>query len=275
MSNDVKLRPCLFCGGEAQVHSPPFDYTSTYIMCGNCCTKTQWFARPEAAIAAWNQRHQPERETVLAGVVAAKQKMQHCRDELNVAIETLVDAHVALTTPAPAVKPHCSTCGKNVAEVLCETCGKWWADNPPPTPAEDDDPDDHLGGKLAAAVERELDRIEQRNSTRQDFTPAFDRELARKVIMAGFGLFSCRGGTTASGYQWMELLETLGLDKARPVSPAPAVSRDDAIEQIVVGFSDKAILRLDIEEDDPRLSRVCDDMRQTVRAILSRLRGEG
>ena len=49
---------------------------------------------------------------------------------------------------------------------------------------------------------------------------------------------------------------------------------DDAIEQIVAGFSDKAILRLDIEEDDPRLSRVCDDMRQTVRAILSRLRGE-
>src|SRR5690606_15237707 len=44
-----------------------------------------------------------ERETVLAGVAAAKQKMQHCRDELNVAIETLVDAHVALTTPAPAV----------------------------------------------------------------------------------------------------------------------------------------------------------------------------
>jgi hypothetical protein len=58
-------------------------------------------------------------------------------------------------------------------------------------------------------------------------------------------------------------------------TPAPAVSRDEAIEQIVVGFSDKAILRLDIEEDDPRLSRVCDDMRQTVRAILSRLRGEG
>jgi hypothetical protein len=41
----------------------------------------------------------------------------------------------ALTTPAPAVKPHCSTCGKDVAEVLCETCGKWWADNPPPAPA--------------------------------------------------------------------------------------------------------------------------------------------
>jgi hypothetical protein len=193
--------------------------------------------------------------------------------EAREAAEQIVRA--ALTTPAPAQKPHCSTCGKDVAEVLCETCGKWWADNPPPTPAEDDDPDDHLGGKLAAAVERELDRIEQRNSTRQDFTPAFDRELACKVIMAGFGLFSCRGGTTASGYQWMGLLETLGLDKARPVSPAPAVSTDDAIEQIVVGFSDKAILRLDIEEDDPRLSRVCDDMRQTVHAILSRLRGEG
>jgi hypothetical protein len=52
-------------------------------------------------------------------------------DALRIASERLA----ALTTPAPAVKPHCSTCGKDVAEVLCETCGKWWADNPPPAPA--------------------------------------------------------------------------------------------------------------------------------------------
>jgi len=57
-------------------------------------------------------------------------------------------------------------------------------------------------------------------------------------------------------------------------TPTPAVSMDEAIEQIVVGFSDKAILRLDIDEDDPRLSLICDEMRCDTRAILSRIRGE-
>jgi hypothetical protein len=43
-------------------------------------------------------------------------------------------------------KPWCDTCGKEVAEILCPTCAKWWEDNslsrrqgdagirPPPTP---------------------------------------------------------------------------------------------------------------------------------------------
>jgi hypothetical protein len=62
--------------------------------------------------------------------------------------------------------------------------------------------------------------------------------------------------------------------EAALTTPAPAVSRDEAIEQIVVGFSDKAILRLDIDEDDPRLSLICDEMRCDTRAILSRIRGE-
>jgi hypothetical protein len=137
-----------------------------------------------------------------------------------------------------------------------------------PAPAEDDDPDDHLGGKLAAAVERELDRIEQRNSTRQDFTPAFDRELARKVIMAGFGLFSCRGWTTASGYQWMGLLETLGLDKARPVSPAPAVSIDEIDELLY------SVIRMPLSNKGGELVRWRKTMSGRLSAILSRLRGE-
>lgn len=29
-------------------------------------------------------------------------------------------------------RPWCETCGKDVAEVLCPTCAKWWNDNPPP-----------------------------------------------------------------------------------------------------------------------------------------------
>jgi len=29
------------------------------------------------------------------------------------------------------MKLHCETCGKDVPEVLCPTCAKWWHDNPP------------------------------------------------------------------------------------------------------------------------------------------------
>lgn len=47
-------------------------------------------------------------------------------DDVTIPFDLAVRIHAALTTPAPAVKPHCSTCGKDVAEVLCETCGKWW-----------------------------------------------------------------------------------------------------------------------------------------------------
>jgi hypothetical protein len=35
---------------------------------------------------------------------------------------------------ADELKPWCDTCGKTVQEVLCPTCAKWWADNPPPSP---------------------------------------------------------------------------------------------------------------------------------------------
>jgi hypothetical protein len=28
-------------------------------------------------------------------------------------------------------KPHCDTCGKDVTEVLCPVCAKWWEDNAP------------------------------------------------------------------------------------------------------------------------------------------------
>jgi hypothetical protein len=33
--------------------------------------------------------------------------------------------------PVDGRRPHCETCGKDVPEVLCPTCAKWWHDNPP------------------------------------------------------------------------------------------------------------------------------------------------
>jgi hypothetical protein len=230
-----------------------------------------------------------------ARLQAAKERVQRCRDELTFAIEQMVDVHVVLT--ALSAKPEagesarhqpqreavprethniisshvlggwmCADCGMKEPKLSLRECP---ATLTTPAPAEDDDPDDHLGGKLAAAVERELDRIEQRNSTRQDFTPAFDRELARKVIMAGFGLFSCRGWTTASGYQWMGLLETLGLDKARPVSAAPAVSTDEIDELLY------SVIRMPLSNKGSELVRWRKTMSGRLSAILTRLRGEG
>lgn len=51
------------------------------------------------------------------------------RDHLN--------TRPASTEPvdAPKQRPWCETCGKDVHEVLCPTCAKWWNDNPPPADA--------------------------------------------------------------------------------------------------------------------------------------------
>jgi hypothetical protein len=42
------------------------------------------------------------------------------------------------SSPTADEKPTCATCGKDVAEVLCPYCAKWWADNPPGQTVADD-----------------------------------------------------------------------------------------------------------------------------------------
>jgi len=46
----------------------------------------------------------------------------------------------------PKRRPWCETCGKDVQEVLCPTCTKWWHDNPPP----EEDPYLVLAREMAA-----------------------------------------------------------------------------------------------------------------------------
>jgi hypothetical protein len=41
-------------------------------------------------------------------------------------------AFIRTNAPMHRVRPWCETCDKDVHEVLCPTCAKWWSDNPPP-----------------------------------------------------------------------------------------------------------------------------------------------
>ncbi len=40
---------------------------------------------------------------------------------------------------ATARRPHCETCGKDVHEILCPVCAKWWEENKPDATAPVDD----------------------------------------------------------------------------------------------------------------------------------------
>jgi len=55
------------------------------------------------------------------------------------------------------------------------------------------------------------------------------------------------------------------------MTPTKLTQTDEAlVEKIVVEFSDKTILLLDIDEESPILSRLCDEMREFIRPILTR-----
>jgi len=51
----------------------------------------------------------------------------------------VVDLWNTRTLDTAPSKPFCETCGKNVGEVLCPTCAKWWANNPPTAPGQSAD----------------------------------------------------------------------------------------------------------------------------------------
>lgn len=74
------------------------------------------------------------------------------------------EAHVterieATTNVEPVKKPFCGTCGKDVEEILCPTCAKWWEDNDPTTQA------------LLQEAREVLTKIERRTSAHPDDTP--------------------------------------------------------------------------------------------------------
>lgn len=51
-----ELKPCPFCGGEAEVESDKGVGRVYSVVCGTCQVATRWWVSPDRAIAAWHQR---------------------------------------------------------------------------------------------------------------------------------------------------------------------------------------------------------------------------
>lgn len=55
---DIKLKPCPFCGGEAEYHG---ECNMVWVRCTNCHAERIYkFDEPEEAAEDWNRRTQPE-----------------------------------------------------------------------------------------------------------------------------------------------------------------------------------------------------------------------
>ena len=64
MSDELKLKPCPFCGSEA-VHTESSYFRDTLIYCENCdayFTVDSFYADENDVIEAWNRRAEPERK---------------------------------------------------------------------------------------------------------------------------------------------------------------------------------------------------------------------
>ena len=56
------LKPCPFCGGEAELSS---GYDCYFVSCSLCKAQTEWDMYKEKAIELWNRRINDERKTVI------------------------------------------------------------------------------------------------------------------------------------------------------------------------------------------------------------------
>ena len=55
-----KLKPCPFCGGNANTYHNPFTVAEHYVSCNNCNAKTDVYFKKKQAIEAWNRRANDE-----------------------------------------------------------------------------------------------------------------------------------------------------------------------------------------------------------------------
>lgn len=66
MTKDSELKPCPFCGGEAEICENLDDKNLICVVCRNCKSKSSWHVKDNKseAIKAWNTRPQLSEEGV-------------------------------------------------------------------------------------------------------------------------------------------------------------------------------------------------------------------
>lgn len=60
-----QLRPCPFCGGEANIYQMHFCGTTYTCECSDCGIETKPMDTEAEAIEAWNRRAEPERKSMV------------------------------------------------------------------------------------------------------------------------------------------------------------------------------------------------------------------
>ncbi|MDE7104660.1 MAG: Lar family restriction alleviation protein [Ruminococcus sp.] len=59
--NEIKLKPCPFCGREAILKEKVSkDEIRYYVLCGKCMSKSHMFVTEKDAVDAWNRRAKNE-----------------------------------------------------------------------------------------------------------------------------------------------------------------------------------------------------------------------
>ena len=59
---EIKLKPCPFCGGEAELFIVPGKMTKWAVRCTKCYANNGTFVSDHDAVEAWNKRTEPYKE---------------------------------------------------------------------------------------------------------------------------------------------------------------------------------------------------------------------
>lgn len=59
---EEKLKPCPFCGGEAELTNVAIIPNAITVRCKECNCNVNWFCKEQEAIEAWNRRISNEKK---------------------------------------------------------------------------------------------------------------------------------------------------------------------------------------------------------------------
>lgn len=89
--SDTKLKPCPFCGGEAETIENN-HYTDVWsVMCKNCFAESDRYHTEESAIEAWNTRKPMERIVEQLEEQQNKNRYENHHDDWNVGLDQAIE----------------------------------------------------------------------------------------------------------------------------------------------------------------------------------------